>query len=368
MNILLCFNNKFAALARTLIISLMCHHEQLHFYIGYMDLDKRHRDGLQGLVENYSPRNPWDSGIYAKKSPQRTIKFIEFDVARIPDQPMAPQWSKDTWTRCFIWDQIEADRLLYLDADIIVNGNIEPFYYDDLHGLPIKAAPDTVSKSSMKSIAALGLGLNSNPELPYFNAGVILFDLAAMRRQGITVQNMQAFAQRCPTLPFNDQDFLNLYFKDQYKPADPYIYNCFTVWPSRYSAVADPFYRDRYLPRWERVTFCQSAYKTAGEAAGTTDETKQKGCTFAKDRAVILHYSQPLKPNSGKYKYGFADEYWYYASMDPKCPPAKYIRLQQRIRRYTSTFFRRMRNSALIALTELLLNQLDFPYLPADEP
>ena len=139
------------------------------------------------------------------------------------------------------------------------------------------------------------LGLNDNPAKPYFNSGVMLFDLDNMRKQGHTVAKMQEFLKTCPTLRYPDQDFLNLFFKNNYTPANPFHYNCLVYSVSKFSR--------ELLRDFHEVQFAEIAQEN-----GKTDL-----------QPTIIHYNgkKPFKWNYNQKH--FAREYWHYALMDPLC-------------------------------------------------
>ena len=305
MNILLSFNTKFVPVVRPLLISLMCHHESLHFYVAYLDLDQESQDSLRELVEDLSYPRPWDSGAYAKKSIDRHITFIKCDANLVDNLRHSSRWSAETWCRCFVWDQIDVDRLLYLDCDIVVDGNIERYYRDDMRGLPLKASPDLdVFQLANREESLRELQLNDNPEMPYFCAGVLLFDLNNMRSQGITVADMKKAVEKLPPLQYLDQDFLNVYFRNNYKPADPYLYNLMVPIVARYQ-------QDR-LPRYEQIRFCESE-----TVDGRTKDICQNGAFYDPSRPLIVHFCSRTKPFKALYRYGYTDTYWKYALLDP---------------------------------------------------
>ena len=65
------------------------------------------------------------------------------------------------------------DKVLYLDSDIVVNGDISPIFSINLNGFLLAAVQDPYTSESYKqSLDITGL---------YFNAGVLLFNLAEMR-------------------------------------------------------------------------------------------------------------------------------------------------------------------------------------------
>ena len=100
-------------------------------------------------------------------------------------------------------------RVLYVDADVLVRKDLKDLWDTDLCGKPIAAAPDVGFPMS---------GLDgSTPESPspYFNAGVMLMDLALVRA-GLDELYVTAAEKSDSTL--KDQDALNAHLRGDWHP------------------------------------------------------------------------------------------------------------------------------------------------------
>lgn len=106
------------------------------------------------------------------------------------------------------------ERVIYLDSDLIVVGDIEKLWRQDLDGYPIGA----VSDAGIDGVV-YEEGFDPRPFAErwqlaaapgrYFNAGVLLIDLAKVRAEGL-LDRARAFAEEhAGTLPYSDQDALN---------------------------------------------------------------------------------------------------------------------------------------------------------------
>lgn len=107
------------------------------------------------------------------------------------------------------------ERLIYLDADIIVNMDIEQLWNIPLGAANIAAVPDDVIIRQ--------LGGNLNPLIrkgfvkqdAYFNSGVLLMDMIFFRNNPQIMENIVAFLEEndeCKRYP--DQDYLNYIFRN----------------------------------------------------------------------------------------------------------------------------------------------------------
>jgi lipopolysaccharide biosynthesis glycosyltransferase len=120
----------------------------------------------------------------------------------------------DTYTRLWLGEFFpeQIDRVLYLDADIVVVGSIAQLWNTDLGGA-LMGAVDI--PGSDQGVRRLGMRLEDG----YFNAGVLLIDLPQWRatRGEITVLD---YIRANPERVSYDQDALNACFRSRTKQLD----------------------------------------------------------------------------------------------------------------------------------------------------
>ncbi|XP_022935677.1 galactinol synthase 1-like [Cucurbita moschata] len=129
------------------------------------------------------------------------------------------------YSKLRIWEFVEYDKMVYLDGDIQVYENI-----DELFELPdghLYAVMDCFCEKTWSHTPQYRIGycqqcpnkvqwphdLGYPPPPLYFNAGMFVFepDLA-------TYHDLLNTLKSTPPTPFAEQDFLNMYFQDVYKP------------------------------------------------------------------------------------------------------------------------------------------------------
>jgi UDP-glucose:(glucosyl)LPS alpha-1,3-glucosyltransferase len=115
-------------------------------------------------------------------------------------------YSLSIFTRLVIPDvlQGQADRVLYLDADILCLGALDELINIDFDGKLAVVAPDA-PVTTRRRVEALSL-----PHKEYFNAGVMLINVAPWLAAGATAQAVDTLANSTLDLRFNDQDALNI--------------------------------------------------------------------------------------------------------------------------------------------------------------
>jgi UDP-glucose:(glucosyl)LPS alpha-1,3-glucosyltransferase len=115
-------------------------------------------------------------------------------------------YSLSIFTRLVIPDMLagSADRVLYLDADILCLGALDELFDIDFDGKLAVVVPDAPI-TTRRRVAALALSHNE-----YFNAGVMLINVAPWLAAGATAQAVDTLANSKLDLRFNDQDALNI--------------------------------------------------------------------------------------------------------------------------------------------------------------
>lgn len=180
-------------------------------------------------------------------------------------------WSMETYYRLLSVEVLpqEIDRILYLDGDIIINGPIDDFYFQDFDNMGIVACEDVfVSHKNKQVYENLDLDFSYN----YFNAGVILFNLEWIRNTPDYMKNLQEIGNKYRgKLLLNDQDILNVVYRDSVKWEDENKYNMFVT-----------------------SLFSQNDIKRA----------------LAESR--IIHYCGKTKPWHSNYRYCLEDVFWHY--------------------------------------------------------
>jgi len=110
------------------------------------------------------------------------------------------------WYRVWLPELLpELERILYLDADILVTAALHPLWETDLRGHLLAAVTNPLYASMVPRVQT-ELGLPDGAS--YFNSGVLLIDLDAWRAAG-TTDAVLDFAARHPDLIWPDQDALN---------------------------------------------------------------------------------------------------------------------------------------------------------------
>jgi len=233
------------------------------------------------------------------------IIFYEIDQ-KLVERFVLPEhihFSAATYYRLFFPELVppEIQKVLYIDTDIIVIGDLAELYNVDMQELPAAAVPDA------KIPARPDLGIYTPGK--YFNAGVLLINLALWNKQKISEKAIQYLGEYPERIAWADQDALNAVLINNWLP----VGNKFNV----------TFYdMPEYLPK-----------KKFGE--------------FLKDK-VIVHYTTQNKPWMISCTNRLRFLYQYYLKLSPHADKQKYTDLKTS----TNLLFRLMR----IRLKEFLID------------
>lgn len=140
------------------------------------------------------------------------IEFIEFKDAFDNIQNLfhlRDYYSKETYYRFFIPDLLpQYDKVLYLDCDICVAGDISELYNTDIKGLYGAVAQEEVlwCNKEFSEYAPKALGIRTED---YFNAGVFLMNTKKFRKDHIAQQFLD-LSKRFVFRIIQDEDYLNV--------------------------------------------------------------------------------------------------------------------------------------------------------------
>lgn len=255
------------------------------------------------------------------------IDVVDFTLPT--DTPeTAGRWHKSTLARLYLDRLMDEDveRALYLDADILAVGNVQPLFNVDLNGKAIGAVDDYVAAFPDK-LEQRERELELGPGAGYFNAGVFLMDCARIRAGGFfeTARSLLG-SGRC--FASNDQDILNIAFRGTWQRLDnrwnvqtgtmPYIRNPVLMhftgrrkpWhvslQTGQSAYAAIYSNMLSKTPWSEFVSRRSLSRKAtdyllslGKRAGAMNRSQQLKAYFGSSKGVPMAERNPGPENSG---------------------------------------------------------------------
>lgn len=212
INIALTFNDKYYRYAYVTIFSILQNNDDVvDFYLLQSDVSALHKKEMQKLVD----------GKISK------IHWIEVDADKIPALcPTNIQWSIEIYYRLLLAELLEesVERILYLDVDIIVNRSLRDFYDMDFEGMDMIGCLDAAEYpfGDFRDII-----LNEFEDKSYISSGVILFNLAQIRKRYSFYDYIKIAEKFNYNIIAPDQDLINYVHHGKIKLVPSEFYNMF---------------------------------------------------------------------------------------------------------------------------------------------
>jgi lipopolysaccharide biosynthesis glycosyltransferase len=149
------------------------------------------------------------------------IEFVPVDDEPLAGLPTEGYLGSATWYRLLVARVLDRlDRVLYLDSDLIVTGDLSALWSTQLGDALVAAVTNVFAPWDAGRPGDRGFAPNE-----YFNAGVLLMDLARMRAER-TDESLLAFARaHADRMEWRDQDALNHVLKHRRLALHP-RWNC----------------------------------------------------------------------------------------------------------------------------------------------
>lgn len=243
MNIVLAADDNYALPCMVTISSILSNNNpaKCSIYVLTLGFDQKNTDLFLQLQQNFNAQ----------------INIVVVNPDEIRHSITSDRFPISNFFRLLIPQIFDFDKALYLDCDIIVNGNIEDLWEADLKdmacGVIIDQACDDIT-----------LHNRILTYTTYYNAGVLLMNLDYWRKENVSkqvVDFMRLYPERCL---YPDQDAINALLVGKLLPLD-----C----------------KFNFQERWYEP---QNEWLVHREKWGAIENAKRN--------PVILHYTGPQKP------------------------------------------------------------------------
>jgi lipopolysaccharide biosynthesis glycosyltransferase len=143
-------------------------------------------------------------------------------VSTVNDLPIWGRMSSTTYQKLTLdeWLPEEVDRVIWLDCDMLVLADIGRLWQSTGTGILLAVQDQRVSAVSSPFGVAGWRELGLPPASKYFNAGVLVVDLAQWRRQGIRLKSIDYIRTYADQVYFWDQEALNAVLEGQWSELD----------------------------------------------------------------------------------------------------------------------------------------------------
>lgn len=210
MNILVISSKKFISYLPVMLVSLYENNtdDEINVYVMHSELDEADFTMLQEQADVYNNH----------------IHPLPIDTALLAGLPIRQQFPEVLYFRLFAADLLpqSVERVLALDVDTIVRKPLREFYTTSLDDY-YAAACDDLALNTPRFKQRLQLPQEST----YFNAGIMLFNLHKMRKEGIGFKYFLKIAEESISrLVWFDQDIFNLGLGSKCRILKGTDYNC----------------------------------------------------------------------------------------------------------------------------------------------
>lgn len=217
MNIALALNHKYVRYAYVMLTSLLRNQTvpHIHIYLLHNDLTAQDLKYFQDLVASH----------------RHEITFLPVDISIFPASlPTTKAWSLETYFRLLLLDILPADvdRLLYLDVDMIIDKPIDELYYTDFEDKLFCVCRDCALKLTEDDLRNKIFKEHFAQNFTYFNAGMMLWNIDALRKKYCFEDYMRTAKQLDYQLEAPDQDLLNYMHWKEIKYVDEFKYDLFS--------------------------------------------------------------------------------------------------------------------------------------------
>lgn len=209
MNILIATNSGYLHYTKTMLFSLAYNNsDYLDIYLLYSSLSEKEIDDLSSFVL---------TKCHGKLHP------IFIDPKRFDGLVKDSHVSVEGNYRLLVSEILspEIDRILWLDSDMVINDSISELYNEDLQNIAAVVCRDLLVKDYHYLQDIVDFPYTD----PYFNSGVVLFNMELMRAQFPVEKIIPFLKQYYRYFTMLDQDALNVLFHEQVKFCDPYRFN-----------------------------------------------------------------------------------------------------------------------------------------------
>lgn len=207
--------------------------QKFHFYILALDISATNKETLQNWVA----------------SKNQTISFIDVDYDTINDFPIQQHdyISLASYLRLFIPQLLpqSVSKALYIDGDIIFNGQITELFDIDISNYASAAVEDAPNNHPSR------LGYDS--DFSYFNAGFLLLNVEYLRKINFTEKAIEYIKKNHDKIVLHDQDVLNalLHGKILFLPIKWNMLDCYYTKPFK---IADKYEKELKRHQKEAIT------------------------------------------------------------------------------------------------------------------
>ncbi len=142
-------------------------------------------------------------------------EYLKPDKSNVEGLKSHRHFGKETYYKFSLFDSIKVPRILYIDGDLVIKGDIKELFNTPMNGKVLMAVKNFGIKEKEKE--RLGIPKSGY----YFNAGVLLIDSEKWRKEKITNRAIKYIKDNYDTIQLADQEAMNATLKNEWGQLDP---------------------------------------------------------------------------------------------------------------------------------------------------
>ena len=220
------------------LTSILCHNPEADFvfHVLHRDFTPENQARIKELAswrvselascragsQTLKPSNSHTPAPPHSRTPKISIVFHKVDEALFEKFPMPvglEHITQEMYYRYLLPEVLAGeDRTIYSDVDVVCEADIRPLWEMDLRGNPIGAVPYTQGDAEFDNFKVMSLGMAADSA--YYASGLLVMDLAAMRRNGDVRRLFDTTARLADVIVWPDMDVLNVVFEGRTAAVD----------------------------------------------------------------------------------------------------------------------------------------------------
>lgn len=202
MNVLYSTDSNYAPHAAASIYSLLDHNknfDQITIYIIDDNISEENKNKFYKIISEFK---------------NSELIFYPFEKLKSKLQIKQTWFAMVGYARLMLSDITDADRILYIDCDTIINSSLEELWNTDLGGCCVGGVQDN---PALYALEAVGMGRSDR----YINSGVMLIDLKKWREENIEEKIIEMIKNHNGFVLHHDQGIVNGVCKGSIKILPP---------------------------------------------------------------------------------------------------------------------------------------------------
>jgi lipopolysaccharide biosynthesis glycosyltransferase len=209
-----------------------------HLAVALVSLLENNRNNLLDIHLISSGKDPAKEARLAASTSRYnnfTLKIYYFNIEDVETWHTSYHIRGEAYIRLFAPSILSRrlEKILYLDVDLVVIGDLSDLWETDLGNYALAAAPDPFGESRR---GPLGIP----DDACYVNSGVLLLNLAKWRSDNLSARLADYIEQEGSNLLFHDQDAINAVLHPAIKPLSyRWNYQAKMLRPPRFTSLSD---------------------------------------------------------------------------------------------------------------------------------